>query len=46
MCRKMYYADEDSLKTHANSKPKIEFLPVKRSIVIKKEKDNKELLPR
>ena len=39
-------SEEDSHKAHTNSKPKLperfEFLPVKRSIVIKKEKDNKE----
>ena len=40
------FSEEDSLKAHTNNKPKLpegfEFLPVKRSIVIKKEKDNKE----
>ena len=40
------FSEEDSLKVHTNNKPKLpngfEFLPVKRSIVIKKEKENKE----
>ena len=40
------FSEEQSMLTHTGSKPKLpkgfEFLPVKRSIVIKKEKDNKE----
>ena len=40
------FSEEQSMLTHTGSKPKLpegfEFLPVKRSIVIKKEKENKE----
>lgn len=40
------FSEEQSILTHTDSKPKLpegfKFLPVKRSIVIKKEKDNKE----
>ena len=40
------FSEEQSMLTHTGTKPKLpegfEFLPVKRSIVIKKEKDNKE----
>ena len=40
------YSEEQSMLTHTGSKPKLpegfKFLPVKRSIVIKKEKENKE----
>ena len=40
------FSEEESMLTHTNSNPKLpeefEFLPVKRSIVIKKEKENKE----
>lgn len=40
------FSEEQSLLTHTGTKPKLpegfEFLPVKRSIVIKKEKENKE----
>jgi len=40
------FSEEQSMLTHTDSKPKLpegfEFLPVKRSIVIKKEKENKE----
>ena len=40
------FSEEQSMLTHTNEKPKLpegfEFLPVKRSIVINKEKENKE----
>ena len=40
------FSEEQSMLTHTGNKPKLpdgfEFLPVKRSIVIKKEKENKE----
>ena len=40
------FSEEQSMLTHTGSKPKLperfEFLSVKRSIVIKKEKENKE----
>ena len=40
------FSEEQSMLTHTGTKPKLpegfEFLPVKRSIVIKKEKENKE----
>ena len=40
------FSEEQSMLTHTGSKPKLpegfKFLPVKRSIVIKKEKENKE----
>ena len=40
------FSEEDSMLAHTNNKPKLpdgfEFLPVKRSIIIKKEKENKE----
>ena len=46
MCRKIDGSEEDSLVAHTNTKPKLsegfEFLPVKRSTVIKKEKESKE----